>query len=99
MLVVHHVVAGFEILEGGGAFALWLAACLAVGAASAGQVAFGNDADLRVGQGGAPMNRCDHDVAARAQIEHVAALSHCGGELADREIEPLVKEERVQAVS
>ncbi len=63
VLVVHHVVAGFEILEQAGALAL-ARARLAVGAAPAGEVGLGDDGQLGGGHAAAAVQGCRGDVPA-----------------------------------
>ena len=67
VLVVHDVVAGLEVLERRRRLALLLAHG-AVGAASAGEIALGDDRHLGVRQGAATVQRSDGDAAAGLQV-------------------------------
>ncbi len=88
VLMMHDVVAGLEVLERAGALALGLAS-RAVSSSTTGEVALGDDGDLRVRQGAAAMQRGHGDAAARLQ-------RRTRGD--DREVETVVHQQVVEAL-
>ena len=88
VLVVHDVVAGLEVLEGGGSLAArWTR--LAVCSSAPGEIALGDHGDLGVRHGAAAMDRCDDDRPAGSGRGTVAG---------DGEVEPLVEQDLVQPI-
>ena len=88
VLVVHDVVAGLEVLEGGGSLATrWTR--LAVCSPAPGEIAFCDHGDLGVRHGAAAMDRCDDDRPAGSGRGTVAG---------DGEVEPLVEQDLVQPI-
>src|SRR6185503_6256787 len=88
VLVVHDVVAGLEVFEEPGALTL-ARPRLAVGATAPGEVAFGDDRQLRLGKGAAAMQRSDDDVAA--------GFGDVGRRCGDREVEAAIAQQLGQS--
>ena len=88
VLVVHDVVAGLEILERRRGLPLGLAD-RSVGASPTGEIALGDDRHLGVRQRAAAVQRRDRDAATGRQV---------GAGVHDREVEPVVQQQVVEAL-